>query len=82
MIQTGDLKAFKQTLLSFHLLVTKVMHPGCHIHGKLQQLLGGEGGSSAVFFGKGRVGLQHSTFPQEVQQVSVWSIFYSYVQVA
>lgn len=49
--------------LSSYLFVTEVVHPSCHIHSKLQQLLGGEGGGSAMFLGKSRVGLQDTALP-------------------
>lgn len=58
------------------------MHPRGYVHGELEQLLGGEGGGGAVLLGEGRVGLQHSALPQEVQKVSVRGVFDCYVQVA
>lgn len=57
------------------------MHPCCHINSELQQLLRGQRGSRAMLLGKGRIGLQHPTLPQEVEKVSVWSIFDGYVQI-
>lgn len=66
---------------SSYLFVTEVMHPIRNIHSKLQQLLGGEGGSSTVLFGKGRVRLQHPTLPQEVKEVTIGGVFYGYVQI-
>lgn len=57
------------------------MHPRRHINSELQQLLRGQSGSGAVLLGKGRIGLQHPTLPQEVEKVSVRSIFNGYVQV-
>lgn len=65
-----------------HLLVTQVVHPCGHIHGELEQLLGGEGGGSAVLLGERRVRLKDSALPQEVQKVSVRSVFDGDVQVA
>lgn len=58
------------------------MHPCCHVGSELQQLLGGEGGSGAVLLGKDGIGLQHPTFPQEVEKVTVGRVFNGYVQVA
>ncbi|TNN44197.1 hypothetical protein EYF80_045614 [Liparis tanakae] len=57
------------------------MHPGCNVDGELQQLLGREGGGSAMLLGEGRIGLQHSALPQKVQEVSVGGVFDGYVQV-
>ena len=65
-----------------YLLVTQVVHAGCHIDGELQQLLGGECGCGAVLLGEGRVRLQHPALPQEVQQVPVRGVLYGNVQVA
>lgn len=65
-----------------YLFVTQVVHPRGHVHGELEQLLGGEGGGSAVLLGKCGVRLQHSALPQEVQQVAVRGVFDGYVQVA
>lgn len=65
-----------------HLFVTEVVHPCRYVHGKLQQLLGGECRRGAVLLGEGGVRLQHSALPQEVQKVTVWSVFNGYVQVA
>lgn len=58
------------------------MHPCCNIHSKLQQLLGGEGGGSAVLLCKGGISLQHSTLPEEVEEVTIRSVLDGYVQVA
>lgn len=66
---------------SSYLFVTEIMHSGCHVDTKLQQLLRGQRGSGAVLLGKGRIRLQHPTLPQEVEKVSVRSIFDGYVQV-
>lgn len=57
------------------------MHPCCHVYSELQQLLGGEGGGSAVLFGEGGIGLQHSALPQEVEKVTVGSVLNGNVQV-
>lgn len=65
-----------------YLFVTEVVHPCRYVHGELQQLLGGERGGGAVLLGEGGVRLQHSTLPQEVQKVTVRSVFNGYVQVA
>ena len=65
-----------------YLLVTQVVHPGRHVDGELQQLLGGEGGGRSVLLGEDRVRLQHPALPQEVQQVPVGSVLYGDVQVA
>lgn len=67
--------------LSSYLLVTQVVHPCSHVHSELQQLLGGEGGRGAVLFCKGRIGLQNSTLPQEIKEVTIGGIFNGYVQV-
>lgn len=66
---------------SSYLFVTKIMHPRRHVNSELQQLLRGQSGSGAVLLGKGRIGLQHPTLPQEVEKVSVRSVFNGYVQV-
>lgn len=58
------------------------MHPCGYVHGELEQLLGGEGGGSAMLLGECRVRLQHSALPQEVQKVTVRSVLDGYVQVA
>lgn len=65
-----------------HLFVTQVVHARGYVHSKLEQLLGGERGGRAVLLGERRVCLQHSALPQEVQKVSVWSVFNGDVQVA
>lgn len=66
---------------SSYLFVTKIMHPCRHVNSELQQLLRSQSGSGAVLLGKGGIGLQHPTLPQEVEKVSVRSIFNGYVQV-
>lgn len=67
---------------SSYLFVTQVVHPCRHVHSELQQLLGGECGRSAMLLGEGRIGLQHSTLPQEVEKVTIGSIFDGDIQVA
>lgn len=64
-----------------YLLLTQVLHPLGHIRSKLEELLGGEGGGSAVLLGKGRVCLQDSAFAEEVEEISVGSILNGDVQV-
>lgn len=67
--------------LSSYLFVAQVVHPCRHVYGELQQLLGGEGGGSAVLLGEGGIGLQHSALPQEVEKVTVGSVLDGDVQV-
>lgn len=44
--------------ISLYLFVTKIMHAGCNISSKLQELLGGERGGSSMLLCKSRIGLK------------------------
>lgn len=65
-----------------NLLLAQVVHAPGHVCGKVEQLLGGQRGGSAVSDGESWVGLQHTALAQEVQEVAVWGVLDGQVQVA
>lgn len=77
----GHISNIRTRSLPSYLLVAQVVHPCSHVHSELQQLLGGEGGRRAVLFSEGGIGLQNSTLPQEIKEVTIGSVLNGDVQV-